>query len=119
MDVYEFFREYARMFKTYRKGVTITNMYITVEGILPPEQEVSFEFSTTQEQIDKIIQWSKNHPKKTRLQDFKEKYPNATFEKDSEIPHACCDDLGYCFCKSIKGGGPDGDCKKCWNEPVE
>lgn len=32
MDVYEFFREYARMFKTYRKGVTITNMYITAEG---------------------------------------------------------------------------------------
>ena len=56
MDVYEFFKEYARMFKTYRKGVTITNMYITVEGVLPLSQEVSFKCSTTKDEIDKIIQ---------------------------------------------------------------
>lgn len=69
--------------------------------------------------VDIVEKWSKDHPRKTRLQDFKEKYPNGTFEKDSEIPHVCCDDLGYCFCKSSNGGGPEGDCKKCWNEPVE
>lgn len=114
MDVYEFFNEYARMFKTYRNGVTITNMYITVEGVLPPNQEVSFECSTTKDEIDKIIQWSKNHPRKTRLQDFKEKYPLAKVKDKNGKYNFCCADLGYCQCKYF------GDvCDQCWNEPVE
>lgn len=75
MDAVEFFREYARMFKTLRKGVTITNMYITVEGVLPPSQEVSFECSTTKDEIDKVINWSKNHPRKNKVAGFQGKIP--------------------------------------------
>lgn len=117
MDVYEFFNEYARMFKTYRKGVTITNMYITVEGVLLPNQEVSFECSTTKDEIDKVIDWSKNHPRKTRSQDFKEKYPNAdTFEDGT--PKVCASVLGYCE-KCAIVGDYSRDCDDCWNEPVE
>lgn len=114
MDVYEFFNEYARMFKTYRKGVTITNMYITVEGVLPPSQEVSFECSTAESEIDKIIQWSKDNPRKTRLQDFLEKYPNAEFSQEG-IPEACAGTLGYCSSNCVGSLS----CSKCWNEPVE
>lgn len=114
MDVYEFFNEYARMFKTYRKGVTITNMYITVEGVLTPNQEVSFECSTTKDEIDKIIQWSKDNPRKTRLQDFLEKYPNAKFSQEG-IPEACAGTLGYCSSNCVGSLS----CSKCWNEPVE
>ena len=117
MDVYEFFKEYARMFKTYREGVTITNMYITVEGFLPHSQEVSFECSTAESKIDKIIQWSKDNPRKTRSQDFLEKYPNATtFE--SGTPKVCASALGYCEHCMIGYDG-DRDCDACWNEPVE
>lgn len=117
MDVYEFFREYARMFKTYREGVTITNMYITVEGFSPQCQEVYFECSTAESEIDKIIQWSKNHPRKTRLQDFKEKYPNAdTFEDGT--PKVCASVLGYCE-KCAIVGDYSRDCDACWNETVE
>lgn len=90
-------------------------MYITVEGILPPDQEVSFEFSTTQEQIDKIIQWSKDNPKKTKLQDFLEKYPDAPM-KDG-VPCACSASLGYKHDKEFGFGCID--CAKCWNEPVD
>lgn len=114
MDVYEFFNEYARMFKTYRNGVTITNMYITVEGVLPPSQEVSFECSTAESEIDKIIQWSKDNPRKTRLQDFLEKYPNAE-KMYNGLPKVCPKLLGYFSeCNKI-----ECDRKSCWNEPVE
>lgn len=114
VDVHEFFNEYARMFKTYRKGVTITNMYITVEGVLPLSEEVSFEWSTTKDEIDKIIQWSKDNPKKTRLQDFLEKYPNAELSQKG-IPVACAGNLGYC------NSNCPGSllCSKCWNEPID
>lgn len=116
MDVYEFFREYARMFKTYRKCVTITNMYITVEGVLPPNQEVSFECSTTKDEIDKIIQWSKDNPQKTRLQDFKEKHQNAPTLKNG-TPKICAALLGYCDACDVTDD--DYDCTLCWNKPVD
>lgn len=117
MDVYEFFREYGRMFRTLQKGVTITNMYITVEGFLPQCQEVSFECSTAESEIDKIIQWYKNHQIKTRLQYFKEKYPNAdTFEDGT--PKVCASMLWYCE-KCAIVGDYSRDCDDCWNEPVE
>lgn len=114
MDAVEFFREYARMFKTLRKGVTITNMYITVEGVLPPSQEVSFECSTTKDEIDKVINWSKNHPRKTRLQDFKEKFQNAPVDEDGYPECLCPWHLGFehedCSGKH---------CHECRNKPIE
>ena len=117
MDAVEFFREYARMFKTLRKGATITNMYITVEGVLPPSQEVSFECSTTKDEIDKIIQWSKDNPRKTRLRDFLEKYPNAETLKNG-TPKICASLLGYCE-KCAICGDYSRNCDACWDEPVE
>lgn len=116
MDVYEFFKEYARMFKTYRKGVTITNMYITVEGVLPLSQEVSFKCSTTKDEIDKIIQWSKDNPRKTRLQDFLEKYPNAPKTTDG-VPRVCSAAIGYRDFCSV--GYEEINCKRCWDEPID
>lgn len=120
MDAVKFFEEYARMLKTIRKGITITNMYIVTECVMPGQESVSTEISATKDEIEKIIDWSKNHPKKTRLQDFLEKYPKATFgtidTEDSSYPDACCAFLGYCDCVS---NGNKEDCKKCWNEPVD
>ena len=117
MDVYEFFREFTRMFKMIRKGVTITNMYITVEGISLSDENVSFSIPWTQDHIDNVMQWSKDNPRKTRSQDFLEKYPNAaTFE--SGTPKVCASALGYCEHCMIGYDG-DRDCDFCWNEPVE
>lgn len=64
--------------------------------------------------VNAVEQWSKEHPQKTRLQDFKEKYPNMKL-RDSGIPWACCSYLGYCeSCNEAKS-----NCAVCWNTPVE
>lgn len=64
--------------------------------------------------VNTVEQWSKEHPRRTRLQDFKEKYPNMKL-RDSGIPWACCSYLGYCeSCDEAKS-----NCAVCWNTPVE
>lgn len=61
-----------------------------------------------------VEQWSKDHPLRTRLQDFLEKYPDAELYDDG-IPQVCCQLLGYC--KTCVG--EKGVCKNCWNMLVE
>ena len=65
--------------------------------------------------ISDVEQWSKEHPQRTRLQDFLEKYPSAPTETDG-TPAICCIDLGYRkeVCDPIKES-----CVDCWNMPVE
>lgn len=65
--------------------------------------------------IRDVEQWSKEHPKRTRSQDFLEKYPNAPIGTYG-TPEVCCIDLGYCKndCDLFKG-----NCVDCWNMPVE
>lgn len=60
-----------------------------------------------------VEKWSKEHPRKTRLDDFESKYPGAKYV--CGIPSFCCSDLGYCDCKDIC----TADCEKCWNTPLE
>lgn len=60
---------------------------------------------------------SKDHPQKTRLDDFKEKYPNALM-KQGDCPRSCAKDLGYCE-KCLCINGLICDCKECWNTPME
>lgn len=60
-----------------------------------------------------VERWSKDHPQKTRLQDFRERYPNAVM-KINGVPLVCCENLGYCKeCDTNIG------CVKCWNAPME
>ena len=69
------------------------------------------------EEYEKILeQWDKEHPRKTRQQDFFEKYPNAptTFIYNAKMPYprTCAKDIGYCDdCIS--------NCEKCWEKPLE
>lgn len=61
-----------------------------------------------------VEQWSKEHPRKTILQDFLEKYPNAVLNDDG-VPKPCPYWLGYKdmpFCNRIR-------CVECWNRPLE
>lgn len=64
--------------------------------------------------VNTVEQWSKEHPQRTRLQDFREKYPNAELYEDG-TPKACCQFLGYC--KTCVGA--KGVCENCWNMLVE
>ena len=67
--------------------------------------------------IEIVEEWSQEHPRKTMLQDFLEKYPNARLEKNGTPKDVCPENLGYCeeiYCHTNKG-----DCLACWNRPLE
>ena len=65
-----------------------------------------------------LQKWSDEHPKKTYVQDFFEKFPKAQSGSDG-TPFVCR--------KTIYGEVPPKDercdrrgaCKNCWNEPME
>ena len=68
--------------------------------------------------IEIVQKWSDEHPKKTYIQDFFEKFPKAQNDSDG-TPFACR--------KRIYGGVRPNDkrcnrreaCYECWNEPME
>lgn len=69
-----------------------------------------------------VEKWSKEHPRKTILQDFLEKYPKAELIHN-KFPEICPYSLGYAenrqcvldteerFCSE--------ECEECWNRPLE
>lgn len=63
---------------------------------------------------DEIVdEWVKEHPVKTYMQDFFEKFPNAHKDVDG-TPKLCI--------KSLYGDEfecPEGGCKKCWNQEMK
>lgn len=65
-----------------------------------------------------VEKWSQEHPRKTFLSDFLEKYPNAKLLKNGTPENICPEDLGYCDkvdeCKPLTD-----DCAVCWNRPLE
>ena len=111
MDALKFIKEFYRMCDYYSGGFC--------KGC-PRKEEPGCDSSTmSDEELAKLIsdveKWSKEHPKRTRLQDFLEKYPSAPTETDG-TPAICCIDLGYRkeVCDPIKES-----CVDCWNMPVE
>ena len=108
MEFKEFYQKYRRMCESYKncKGCPRNG-----KGCL----EFDMDMDAIGELENDVEIWAEEHPQKTRLQGFREKYPKAPIEADG-IPTICCIDLGYC----------DGDCalskescKDCWNVPVE
>lgn len=72
-----------------------------------------------EETVATVEKWSAEHPKKTRLQDFLEKHPNALVDKNG-VPFMRPATLGYCDVKECEW------CKQyyvssciCWNLPLE
>lgn len=109
MDAVLFLKEYKRMCDIYTENLCNecplkkTGNCNIVEGN-PDFQKI----------VEITEQWSKEHPKKTRMQDFLEKFPNALLTGKNETPTACCKHLGY-----IKECVPGRSCVECWNQPVE
>lgn len=76
------------------------------------------------ENIERIVtiveRWSQEHPRKTRLQDFREKYPNAPLNGNG-IPNLIPQSVGYCgnmtcyACDKAK----DKPLAWCWEQEVE
>lgn len=61
-----------------------------------------------------VQKWSQEHPGKTFLQDFLEKYPKVPLEDDG-MPLACPDKFGYL----PQDYGCKLNCTKCWNQSME
>jgi hypothetical protein len=77
------------------------------------------EFETLcPEQAIKVVQkWSDEHPQKTFLTEFLEKYPNA--ELDHGVPKVCLKKLGAVSgCAKTKKGDLYISCYRCWNQPI-
>lgn len=96
MDAVKFFQEQNRMMLTDPEAYRKAKEQTLVAGY-----------------VAEVEKWSKAHPKKTRLQDFLEKFPKA--EPAYVYDKLCCEKLGYCNdCHEN-----EEDCVKCWNKPIE
>lgn len=109
MDALKFIKEFKRMCNCCSGGFCAG---------CPRKENPSCDDSMMDDELNKLIaaveKWSKEHPQKTRLQDFLEKHPDAELYDDG-TPQVCCQILGYCKdCINAKGA-----CANCWNMPVE
>lgn len=112
MDALKFFKERMRMCDYYDGMDDECNTCPRVNKGC--ELSTYRDYDYIKEYIADVEKWSKDHPLRTRLQDFLEKYPDAHI-CESGLPSACCMSLGYCkSCDDAKGV-----CANCWNMLVE
>ena len=104
MDVSVFFKELKRMCKSLECKDCPIRGSNEICRVLNP--------GNIGEVVPIVEKWSKEHPQKTRLDDFKEKYPNANLDAHG-FPDFCCAKLGY-----VRNCGKT-TCEECWNIPLE
>ena len=108
MDALKFIKEFKRMCNCCSGGFCAG---------CPRKENPSCDDQMMDDELNKLIadveKWSKEYPRRTRLQDFREKYPpNALLYYDG-TPKPCCSDLGYCKeCPEVT------TCEECWNMSV-
>lgn len=111
MDAVLFLKEYKRMCDSVTdcKHCPLGEYFLPLysDGYSCPQ----YCFDNPHRAANAVEQWSKEHPRKTRVQDFLEKFPNAPLTNGH--PSACCKHIGY-----IKEC-PPCTCEECWNHPVE
>lgn len=109
MDAIEFIKEYFRLCEAHEDCVDCP--FTKEETDVPCDL-----ISKNAEKIVSIVkQWAEEHPQKTIMQDFFEKFPNAPRTKTGE-PMMCPYNCGYgSFCCEQA----NGTCYNCWNRPLE
>lgn len=83
--------------------------------------ECDYETKDIIKLVQIVEQWSKEHPQKTIMQDFFEKFPNAP-KTMLGYPYPCAKDLGYPKLNSCSfgvKGGAGSYCRECWSRPME
>lgn len=107
MDAKEFFREQTRMLNAHGRisdsctGLLCTNCPLGTDG---------YNKCNTEEAVDIVEAWSKEHPKKTYLDVLLEAFPNTTLNLEG-TPYFCPYNLGLIKpenCGKIS-------CIDCWN----
>lgn len=91
---------------------------LSIDNNNTKENCYDFMMAYPEEAEEILTKWAEEHPQKTILKDFLEKYPNAYLDKDG-IPMGTCpyylgyDDSDKCIYDDVTR------CKKCWNRPLE
>lgn len=76
----------------------------------------AFEMLYPEKAIEIVQKWSDEHPRKTYLSEFLKNYPNAQLRTDGTPKGACPYNLGL---MSLNDCRKNGNCVKCWNQPIE
>ena len=115
MDAVKFILEKERMCKEMDSclGCKLysrnNGLELTCDGMLK-------EYPT--EAVAIVEKWSKEHPQKTLKDDFLEKYPNASINKEYGFPLSICpSELGYKN-KCTNAEKYISGCAACWNRPL-
>lgn len=112
MDALKYLKEKQRMCDKIKRdcykcplGQTNNGRKANCEGL---------QLGYPEESVEIVEKWSAEHPQKTILQDFLEKYPNALLN-EAGVPESCCKNLGFLpmgYCSITS-------CEDCWNRPLE
>ena len=108
MDAVDFLNKYNRMCKYYN---SCTDCPI----------QMSCMSTEPKAMVNIVEQWDKEHPQRTIMDDFFEKFPNALRTKRG-FPVACAKELGYGRLDSCSfgiKGTPGAECSKCWERTLE
>lgn len=117
MDAKKFLEEARRLCEVHESCV---ECFFYEGRCLFGKMPMGWESKEIERVVPLVEQWSEEHPKKTRLQDFLEKYPNAPIGRDG-TPYFMPWNLGYC------GDTPCYACEKaegkptrwCWEQEVD
>lgn len=107
MDAIEFFKEKKRMCNYFKQG-SCSNCSLSIGNNKTTLYCNDFISNYPEKTVEIVEQWSKSHPQKTILDEFREKYPNAIYNR----PMTCARMLGY------KVDCVDS-CEECWNTPLD
>lgn len=109
MDTLMFLSELKRMCNSY-KSCSLSPCPLYKDGIFNYCHPQGID---TSEDIERVLntveKWSKEHPKRTYLSVFLEKFPKTKLN-DSGVPRFCICNLGFDYCSICID-----DCKTCWN----
>lgn len=114
-----YFAERQRMTKQQKDGtckLECTDCPLGIENNGADVPCSNFEMLYPENAIDIVQKWSNEHPPKTYLSEFLTNYPNALLD-DRGMPKLFCPyRLGLMNKDDCR---KDGDCVKCWNQPIE
>lgn len=120
MNAVKFIKERNRMCENYFLGGCVGCPLNGISGC----NHVQFMKGKEEDIVSIVKKWCEEHPAKTSLQDFLEKYPNAILTNGR--PDFCPLLLGYPkfkFCKSCKNSDSLSlffcSYDECWNSPME
>lgn len=118
MDAVEFMKEYNRMCDIdgscgacdYRNELINQIKFI---GEFERETCLMLTMENPEFSVEYVEQWSKEHPKKTRLQDLLKKYPNTPLNIYG-TPDFCPGSIGMVKCDNCTMTH-----RECWDQPLE